>query len=123
VFARGEPEKRPQRLRTKPAPVTKLDRQCERRQRRDAPETDEPLDDIRIRRRDGELADRLVERVASAIRVEHPAVALVEHDRQRPAVEPLPAKPRIVRPRPRSRVVDEAMPQQQLRKPSLPASS
>src|SRR5262249_30761060 len=65
----------------------------------------------------GELADRLVERVASAFRVEHSAVALVEDDRERPTLEPLPAKPRIVRPRPRSRVVDKAMPQEQPREP------
>src|SRR5438046_2511934 len=51
------------------------------------------------------------------LRVEHPPVALVEHDRERPALEPLPAKPAVVRPRPRGRLVHQPMAQQQLREP------
>src|SRR5262249_42997971 len=39
------------------------------------------------------------------LRVEHAAVTLVEHDRERPALEPLPAKPCVVCPRPGGRVV------------------
>ena len=77
-------------------PVAELDRQRERRQRRDAAQTDEPLDDVEIRWRGGQLCDCFIECLASALRVEHPAVALVEHDRQRPALEALPAKPRVV---------------------------
>src|SRR5207244_12579692 len=50
-------------------------------------------------------------------RVEHAGVALVEHDRERPALEPLLAKPRVVRPRPRGRVVHRPMTKQQLREP------
>ena len=65
----------------------------------------------------GELGDRFVERVSSGLRVEHPAVALVEHDRERPALEPLPAKPRVVRPRPGGRVVHRPVTEQQLREP------
>jgi hypothetical protein len=42
---------------------------------------------------------------------------LVEHDRQRPALEALPAKPRIVCSCPRGRVVHEAVAEQQLREP------
>ena len=102
---------------TEPVPVAELDRQRERRQRRDATQTNEPADDIRVRRSRGELGDRLVERVPSALRVEHAAVALVEHDRERPALEALPAKPRVVCPRPRGRVVHEPMAEQQLREP------
>src|SRR5207244_4704352 len=77
----------------------------------------EPLDDVDVRRRAGELADCPVERVSSGLRAEHPAVALVEHDRERPALEPLSAKPRVVCPRPRGRVIHRAVAQQQLREP------
>ena len=42
-------------------PVAELDRQRERCQRRDAPETDEPLDDISVRLSRGQVGDRLVE--------------------------------------------------------------
>ena len=82
-------------------PVPELDRQRERGQRRDAAQANQPLDDVDVRWRGGELSDRLIERVASAFRVKHPPVTLVEDNCERPAVEPLPAKPGVVRPRPR----------------------
>src|SRR5205085_98753 len=44
-------------------------------------------------------------------------IALVEHDREWLALEPLPAKPAIVRPRPRGRLVHHPVPEQQLREP------
>jgi hypothetical protein len=115
--ARGEAEERAERLGAKPAPVAELDGQRERRERGDAAETDEPADEIDVRLGSGELGDRLVERVSSGLRVEHPAVALVEDDRERCALEPLPAKPPVVRPRPGGRVVDRPMAQEQLREP------
>jgi hypothetical protein len=64
-----------------------------------------------------ELGNRVVERVPSALGIEHAAVALIEHDRQRPALEPLPPKPRVMRPRLGSRVIHQPMTQQQLREP------
>jgi gas vesicle structural protein len=115
VLARGETEKRPQRLGTEPVPVAKLDRQRERSQRGDATQTNESSDNIDIGWRGGELGDCLVERVSSGLRVEHPAVTLIEHDRERPALEPLPTKPPVVRPRPRGRVVHRPVPEQQQR--------
>ena len=69
VLARGEAEERAERLGPEPVPVAELDRQRERRQRRDAAETDEPLDDIDVRLARGELGDRLVERVPPGLRV------------------------------------------------------
>ncbi len=97
--------------------VAELDRQRERRQRRDATETNEPADDIDVRGCGRELGDRLVERVPSALRIEHPTVALIEDDREWPALGPLPAKPHIVCSRPGSRVVHQPMTQKQLREP------
>ena len=94
-----------------------LDRQRERRQRRDAAQTDEPLDDVDVRRPTGKLADRLVERVPPLLRVQHPPVTLIEHDRERTVLEPLPTKPAIVRARPRSPVIHQPVPKQQLREP------
>ena len=49
------PRNGPSELGPEPVPVAELDRQRERRQRRDATETNEPTDDIDIRRRRGEL--------------------------------------------------------------------
>ena len=100
-----------------PVPVPEFDGQRESRQGGDAAETDEPLDDVDIRRPGGELGDRFVECVSPGLRVEHASVALVEHDRERSVLEPLLAKPRIVCPRPRGRVVHRAMAKQQLREP------
>ena len=73
------------------------------------------LHDISLRRRCGELSDRLVERVPPGLRVDHAAVALVEHDREWPALEPLLAKPGIVGPRPRGRVIHRPMTQERAR--------
>ena len=70
VFTWGESEERSERLGTEPVPVSELDRQRERRQRRNAAQTDEPLDDVDVRWRGGKLCDRFVECVASALRVE-----------------------------------------------------
>jgi hypothetical protein len=44
-------------------------------------------------------------------------VAFVESERERPALEPLPAQPTVMGERPGAGVVDEAVPQQQLREP------
>jgi hypothetical protein len=117
VFARGKTEERSERLGTELRPVAELDGQRERRECRDAAQTNQSTHDIDVRRRRGELGDRLVERVPSALGVEHPAVALVEHERERPALEPLPAKPRVVSPRPRGPAIHGPMAQQQLREP------
>ena len=62
----------------------------------------QPLHDINVR------AVAASSAIASSsapprLRVQHPAVTLVEHDRERPGLEPLPAKPRVVRPRPGGR--------------------
>lgn len=56
------------------------------------------------RRREQMAADPALERTLLG-HVDQAGVALVEHDRERPALEPLPAEPIVVRPRPRSRVV------------------
>src|SRR5439155_18623597 len=45
------------------------------------------------------------------------AVGLLEGERERPRVEPLPAQPTIMGERPGAGVVDQTMPQQQLREP------
>jgi len=82
-----------------------------------AAQADEPLDDVDVRRRAGELGDCPIERVSSGLRVEHAAVALVEHDRERPALEALSAKPGVMRSCPRGRVVHHPVPEQQLREP------
>src|SRR5207249_10068609 len=63
------------------------------------------------------FGDRLVESVPPGLRVEHPAVALVEHDRERPALEALSAKPAVMGSCPRGRVVHHPVPEQQLREP------
>jgi hypothetical protein len=104
-------------VRPEAAPVSELDRERERGQRRDAEETAEPTNHRGERRLLGKLSDRPVERVATHFRLHHGRVRLVECECERPRVEPLPAQPGIVGAGPRARVIDEPVPKQQHRQP------
>lgn len=97
VFARCQAEGGAKRLRTETCPVAELDCQPERGQRRDAAQAAKAADDLGERRLRREVADRLVERVTARLRLHDRPVALVEGQRERPALERLSPQPGVVR--------------------------
>src|SRR3954447_23484882 len=117
VLTRRQPEERPERLRPEACPVAELDRQRQRGQARDSTKAAEPADRVGKRRLGSDLRDRPVERVPPRLRLQHRPVALVEGDRKRSRVKALPAQPAVVGERPGPRVVDDPVPEQQLREP------
>jgi hypothetical protein len=84
LLARHQAEEGTEPCGVEPSPVAELDGQSECGQCRDATQAAEPADDWCVWRCRGDLGDHLIDPVATCLRPQHTAVALVEADRERP---------------------------------------